>query len=235
MSRPLRFLLCLLIGFIGATAALLCRTPPALAGTESVTMAHYAFSPASLTVRVGDTVTWTNTDQAPHDVTTTSAPVPIHSPTLKTGMTWSYTFTTPGTYAYICSIHPDMHATLVVQPAAPPTKPADQAPAAPANTSPRQISSPPASVMHMPTARPVSQAMREPMVASAPRSAPPMTTTGSTPVIPATAAAASGTQSSLNPLLLLAGLVAAIATFCLLLLGSRPEPAGAPPNSPPPR
>jgi plastocyanin len=233
MSRPLRFLLCLLIGFIGATAALLCRTPPALAGTESVTMAHYAFSPASLTVRVGDTVTWTNTDQAPHDVTTTSAPVPIHSPTLKTGMTWSYTFTTPGTYAYICSIHPDMHATLVVQPAAPPTKPADQAPAAPANTSPRQISSSPAPVMHMPTAGLRRPATRKSTAASVLRPAAPVTR--STPVMPATAAAASGTPTSLNPLLLLAGLVAAIATFCLLLLGSRPEPAGAPPNSPPPR
>jgi plastocyanin len=232
MSRPLRLLLCLLIGFIGAAAALLCRTPPALAGTESVTMAHYMFSPASLTVRVGDTVTWTNTDQAPHDVTTTSAPVPIHSPTLKTGMTWTYTFTTPGTYAYICSIHPDMHATLVVQPAAPPTKPADQAPAAPANTSPRRTGSLPAPVMHMPTAGLRHPATRKSTAPSVLRPAAPVTR--STPVMPATAAAASGTPTSLNPLLLLAGLVAAIATFCLLLLGSRPEPAGAPPNSPPP-
>jgi plastocyanin len=228
MNRLLRAVFCL---FIGATAALLPREPQASAANQSVTMAHYAFSPASLTVRVGDAVTWTNTDPAPHDVTTTSAPVPIHSPTLKTGMTWSYTFTTPGTYTYICSIHPDMHATIVVQPAATSTKAADQAPAAPANTSPRQISSSPAPVMHMPAAKLKPPTARNSTAASVLRPAAPVTR--STPVMPATATAASGTPTSLNPLLLLVGLVAAIATFCLMLLGSRPEPTGAPPNSPP--
>jgi plastocyanin len=228
MNRPPRFVLCLVVG---AIAALLCRTPPASAANQSVTIAHYAFGPTSLNVRVGDTVTWTNTDQAPHDVTTTaSAPVPIHSPTLKIGMSWSYTFTTLGTYSYICSIHPDMRAMVVVQPTAPPTQPADQALPRRRTRRPGRSAACPLPVTRMPSARAAAPAPRKPMAASAPRSKAAVTMSPSTPVMPASSAAASGTQTSLDPLMLIVGLVAAIATFCLLLLGSRQDAAAPPPT-----
>ena len=80
----------------------------------SVKISDFAFSPSALTVHAGDVVTWTNHDVAPHDVTVTHGPVAVHSPTLTTGHSWTYTFTVVGSYAYICSIHPDMHATLTV-------------------------------------------------------------------------------------------------------------------------
>jgi hypothetical protein len=74
------------------------------------------FGSAKLTVRVGDTVQWTNSDEAPHTVTTTKGPKQFDSGTLKKGDSWSYTFTTPGTYEYYCAVHPDMTASITVLP-----------------------------------------------------------------------------------------------------------------------
>jgi plastocyanin len=65
-----------------------------------------------LTVPVGTTVTWTNHDEEPHTVVANDGS--FHSPSLGTNATFSYTFSTAGTFAYICSIHPFMHGTVVV-------------------------------------------------------------------------------------------------------------------------
>ena len=106
-----------LLATVWLAAAVTTVAPAAAAGSaHAVTMANYAFAPAALTVHVGDTVTWTNTDQAPHNVVTTSGPTSITSPTLATHQSWSFTFTTPGTYKYFCYVHPFMTGTVVVQP-----------------------------------------------------------------------------------------------------------------------
>jgi len=84
------------------------------AAVQQVAIAGFAYSPASLTVSVGTTVTWTNGDRAPHTVTS-SGSGPLASPTLHQGGTYSYTFTQPGTYAYYCAIHPFMHGTVTVK------------------------------------------------------------------------------------------------------------------------
>ncbi|HJQ42750.1 MAG TPA: cupredoxin family copper-binding protein [Jatrophihabitantaceae bacterium] len=80
----------------------------------SVAIKNYAFSPATLSVGVGSTVTWTNDDTAPHTVTVSSGPVKFASPTLQKGDTYSFTFTTPGTYSYYCAVHPSMTGSVVV-------------------------------------------------------------------------------------------------------------------------
>lgn len=92
----------------------------------SVAIQNYAFSPSSLTITQGTTVTWTNHDTAPHTVTVSSGPVKFSSPTLQQGQSFTYTFTTAGTYAYYCAVHPDMTAKVIVQPKAttPPPTPA---------------------------------------------------------------------------------------------------------------
>jgi plastocyanin len=87
-----------------ATAAL----QPVAAST--VTIANFAFSPAAATVPAATTVTWTNNDSAPHDI----SGGPLHSPALSQGQTWSYTFSKAGTYSYICSIHPNMTGSVTV-------------------------------------------------------------------------------------------------------------------------
>lgn len=87
---------------------------PKAAAAHTVQIENYAFAPKSLTINVGDTVTWTNEDTAPHTVTTSSGPAKISSANLSKGQSFSYTFTKAGTYAYYCAVHPDMTATITV-------------------------------------------------------------------------------------------------------------------------
>ena len=82
--------------------------------TDSVAIKNFAFSPVTVTVRAGTTITWTNGDQDAHTVTATGGV--FKSPTLNTGDTYRYTFTKPGRYDYLCTIHPFMTATVVVTP-----------------------------------------------------------------------------------------------------------------------
>jgi plastocyanin len=78
-----------------------------------VSITNFAFDPAVLTVKARTTVTWTNNDIVAHTVTFTDV---ANSPVLNHGETFSRTFPAAGTYAYICSIHPFMHGTVVVTP-----------------------------------------------------------------------------------------------------------------------
>ncbi|MEU2091826.1 cupredoxin domain-containing protein [Nocardia beijingensis] len=73
------------------------------------------FSPDEVTVGVGDTVTWKFDDKVPHTVQGIGdKAMGINSPIFDKGE-WSYTFTTPGTYRYLCSLHPEMRGTVTVE------------------------------------------------------------------------------------------------------------------------
>jgi plastocyanin len=78
-----------------------------------VTIDNFTFSPATLTVASGTTVTWTNQDDMVHTVT--AANRAFSSKGLETGDTYSHTFTAPGTYTYFCALHPRMTATVIVK------------------------------------------------------------------------------------------------------------------------
>ena len=90
----------------------------ARAATHAVTISEFAFSPATLTVTAGDTVTWTNEDPVVH--TSTSATGAWDSGDLAQGESFSVTLTTPGTFDYVCTPHPSMTGRITVQ-AAPAT------------------------------------------------------------------------------------------------------------------
>jgi len=81
--------------------------------TVQVNMEGMAFSPQTVTINVGDTVTWTNKDQAPHNAVAVDKS--WHTSTFSTGESGSVTFTTSGTFPYICTIHPSMTGTVIVQ------------------------------------------------------------------------------------------------------------------------
>jgi plastocyanin len=83
--------------------------------TDTVRVENFAYAPATVTVKAGTTVTWTNQDQDPHTVTSTNGG-PLRSQPLATGQSFRYTFTTPGRFDYLCTIHPFMTATVVVTP-----------------------------------------------------------------------------------------------------------------------
>jgi plastocyanin len=88
------------------------------AATMNVTIGDNTFTPAQITVNVGDTVVWTNTGRNPHDVTSDSGA--FFSPrNLMNGQTFSYTATTPGTFNYQCTVHSNMTGVLTVVGAAP--------------------------------------------------------------------------------------------------------------------
>ncbi|MFE0025013.1 cupredoxin family copper-binding protein [Amycolatopsis sp. NPDC059021] len=206
-----------LAGLLLACGVLAWSPRPASAAAQQVMMENYAYGPAALTVRAGDTVTWMQHDEAPHDVVTTSAPVAFRSPKLSQGQSWSYTFTQPGTYSYYCSVHPDMRATVTVLAApataapAPPPKPAPAAP-----VPPKKTTAP--SVPGTPSVPPSGSA---PATNSA---APPEPAAPSSSEPSVVQQAAPATAPSLDPMLLVAGVVTAVAVLCLLLLGSRPSP-----------
>ncbi|MGH2382845.1 MAG: cupredoxin domain-containing protein [Candidatus Limnocylindria bacterium] len=96
---------------------------PARGGGHAVQIVDFAFSPATLTIQVGDTVTWTNADVVVHTATAGSGA--FDSGDLAQGESYSVTFTEPGTYEYLCTPHPDMTGRIVV---APPTVPASAPP-----------------------------------------------------------------------------------------------------------
>jgi plastocyanin len=111
-----------------SSASTTTPTTPAVAGgttTSNVSIQNLAFTPKTLTVSPGTTVTWTNNDSTPHNVvssvsislntTTTST---FASSTMSQGQTFSFTFTKKGVYFYECTIHkalPAMHAEVIVK------------------------------------------------------------------------------------------------------------------------
>ena len=81
-------------------------------GVNQVAIQNYAYQPAVIQVTTGTTVTWTNQDTVAHTVTFRNASQ--HSDLMQQGQTYSYTFTTPGTYRYYCAVHPYMVGTVIV-------------------------------------------------------------------------------------------------------------------------
>ena len=96
-----------------ATAALAtpdAGAPPA--GAAPVSILNFKFDPTPLVVKAGTTVAWTNRDGIAHAVDFSSPD--LHSSVLNQGDRFIHTFASPGSYAYICRIHPFMHGTVVV-------------------------------------------------------------------------------------------------------------------------
>jgi amicyanin len=82
-------------------------------GKQVVVVDNFSFTPATVAVPVGTTVTWTNHDDIPHNVI--SPEQKFKSPVMDTDETFSHTFETAGTYKYYCSIHPRMTGQVVVR------------------------------------------------------------------------------------------------------------------------
>jgi plastocyanin len=76
-------------------------------------MKNLAITPTKTTVKVGEKVTWTNNDTVDHNVTATRG-AKFMSQAFSNGKTYSYTPRKPGTIAYVCTLHPGMKGTLVV-------------------------------------------------------------------------------------------------------------------------
>ena len=106
-------------GLGAATATMLAAVVlPGWADTatqaSAVSIDNFTFGPQTLTVKAGTTVTWTNKDDIPHGIASDNNAF-AKSKALDTDDSYSFTFTTPGTYKYFCYVHPHMTGTIVVQ------------------------------------------------------------------------------------------------------------------------
>src|SRR5258705_10779045 len=83
------------------------------ADTNTIVLEHFHFAPASLTVTAGTTVSWENRDEEPHTVMSNDGF--FRSGGLSQNDVFTFKFDTPGTYKFLCSIHPQMIGTIVVK------------------------------------------------------------------------------------------------------------------------
>ena len=96
-------------GLAGGVLAASAASP-----ATAVSIDNFTFTPQTMTVKAGTTVTWTNKDDIPHGIAATNNAFK-RSQALDTDDSFSFTFTTPGTYQYFCYIHPHMTGTIVVE------------------------------------------------------------------------------------------------------------------------
>jgi plastocyanin len=88
--------------------------PKAVAAADgSVTIVDFSFNPGTITINVGDTVTWSNDGPTPHSATASDGS--FDTGIFPAGQSRSHTFNEPGTFSYICTPHPNMRGTVVVQ------------------------------------------------------------------------------------------------------------------------
>lgn len=95
-----------------ATIASAAKAVPIPAAT-AVTIGNFTFKNQVVTVKPGGTVTWTNADDIPHTVTSSSGV--FKSKVLDTGDKFSFTFAKAGQFGYFCSLHPHMTGTVIVK------------------------------------------------------------------------------------------------------------------------
>ena len=104
-----------LIGLAALTlaAAAGVQSANAQAGANTIVIKNFDFAPMTMTVTHGASVTWKNLDDEPHTVT--SADGLFRSGALDEGDTFTFKFDKPGTYKYLCSVHPKMRAEIIVR------------------------------------------------------------------------------------------------------------------------
>ena len=109
----------LAVGLLAASVCAASHGAPTTNGaptseeTIQVSAKDFMFAPASITVKAGTTVTWVNLDDEPHTVFSDAGL--FRSSALDTKERFSFKFEKPGTYHYLCTIHPRMLGTVVVE------------------------------------------------------------------------------------------------------------------------
>jgi plastocyanin len=104
-------LIAMLLLFAGSSSVKANDQPSA--ANVAVKIDNFVFGPQTITVPVGTTVTWTNSDDIPHTAVSTDGV--FKSKVMDTDEKFSYTFTKAGTYPYYCSVHPKMTGQVVVK------------------------------------------------------------------------------------------------------------------------
>jgi plastocyanin len=177
-------------------------TPTVLPGDGQVAIQDFLFSPYTITIYAGQSITWMNNGQAPHTVTADDGS--FDSGILLAGDSYSHTFALPGTYTYHCNVHPFMHGTVFViagpdsTPTATPTQvpntptdmPIPETATVPATDTPSATDAPTATVT--PTSTPTQPTATDTPL---PTATPTVTDTPVPPTVTATSVPATDTPS----------------------------------------
>jgi plastocyanin len=102
--------------FVISLASLSGTAPGAVkkpSGPGTVAIAEFLFGPEKITVKAGQTINWTNVDDSPHQVTV-QGETTLRTPVVLKGQSTTLAFEYPGTYGYICGLHPAMKGTIEV-------------------------------------------------------------------------------------------------------------------------
>ncbi len=108
--RPLALILALLFSGAGALSSAEAQAKPA---SHTVDIESVAFTPATLEVKSGDTVIWKNKDPFPHNVVAENKG--FRSGDFQGGHSWKFKTGKKGTFSYVCTLHPNMKAVLIVK------------------------------------------------------------------------------------------------------------------------
>jgi plastocyanin len=112
------------LAIVGSALLLVSFAGLVSAADHAVAISGFSYSPATITVDVGDTVTWTNSDAQAHTATANDGS--FDTDAISNGTSRTITFSTSGTFAYHCEFHADMAGTVVVGDGLPPTDAAAQ-------------------------------------------------------------------------------------------------------------
>ncbi len=164
------------VSTVAGLSVLAMFVAPTEAVGHAVAIRDSAFSPRTITIPVGDTVTWTNLSGLPHNVMFSSFGSPMY---MDRGDQWPHTFSRPGTFSYTCTLHGFSGKVIVTGKAAP--KPTTKQTSKP---TPEPTSSPTLTPMTAPTPSPTATATP----AATPTTAPAPTPTGSPSVVSENAA-----------------------------------------------
>ena len=107
-KSKLQFVLILILAICAVAVAVRANV-----NTNEVVIENFSFEPATITVKVGATVTWVNHDDEPH--TATANDKSFNSKTLDNGDRFTQQFNAPGTYNYYCALHPKMTGQIIVK------------------------------------------------------------------------------------------------------------------------
>jgi plastocyanin len=95
-------------------AAQSAKPADAVGKVNTVVINHFKYQPDTLTVNAGDIVEWKNDDIVPHSATAVDKKA-FDSGRIVKGASWRFTANKKGTFDYLCTLHPNMKAKLIVQ------------------------------------------------------------------------------------------------------------------------
>jgi plastocyanin len=101
-----------LLRLAAGLGALAATTTTRADEAAAVKIDNFTFKPATLRIKAGTEVTWTNEDDIPHSIVLTA--LGVRSKAMDTDATYAYRFMKPGTFNYICGLHPHMKGQIVV-------------------------------------------------------------------------------------------------------------------------